>query len=161
VLKRINFGVGALGVSGDQEAVLLTTLGSCVAVIAIDPYARAAGLVHVALPDSSISPEKAATCPGYFADTGIPLLLREMARLRNREKSRLLIKLVGGARVLDPASTFDIGKRNVLATKKILWEHRLGVLAEDTGGELSRTVKVMVATGQVIVSCQGEETMIL
>jgi len=161
VLKRINLGVGAIGASGDLQAMLFTTLGSCVAVVAIDPYDRIAGLVHVALPDSSISPEKAGSCPGYFADTGIPLLLREMARLRGRAPGRLLIKLVGGARVLDPASTFDIGKRNVLAVKKILWEYRLGVLAEDTGGAMSRTVKVSVATGRVAVSYQGEERLIL
>jgi chemotaxis protein CheD len=45
-----------------------------------------------------------------------------------------------------------IGKRNILAVKKILWGYGLAPLAEDVGGSISRTVSVSVKTGEVTLS---------
>jgi len=56
---------------------------------------------------------------------------------------------------MDPNNTFNIGKRNVLALKKHLWAYGLGPLAEDVGGNHSRTVSVFVDTGKVVVNCPG------
>jgi chemotaxis protein CheD len=113
-------------------------------------------MVHVALPESSINPEKAVERPGYFADTGIPALFRAMAHLGCKPNGRdYIVKLAGGAKVMDPNNTFNIGKRNILAVKKILWQHRMGAVKEDVGGAISRTVTVHVDTGKVILSSSG------
>jgi chemotaxis protein CheD len=79
-----------------------------------------------------------------------------MDRLHGGLRGRLLVKLVGGANIMDPNGTFDIGKRNALAIKKILWENRLGVLVEDLGGEISRNIRVNVKTGNVLVKSLGK-----
>ncbi len=157
----IYIGVGEIVVSKNPDNVLVTSLGSCVAVIMLAPGICGAGLAHVALPSSSVNEEQSRVKPGYYADTGIPGLLAAMGKLHGGKRGRLLVKLVGGANIMDPNNTFDIGKRNVLAIKKILWKNRLGVLVEDIGEDISRNVRVRVDTGQVIVKTLGKERVVL
>ena len=154
-------GVGEIVTSKNPAHVLVTSLGSCVAVIMLAPLIRAAGIAHIALPTSNINVEQSRIKPGYYADTGVPILLAEMDKLHGGSRGRLLVKLVGGANIMDPNSTFDIGKRNILAIKKILWENRLGVLVEDIGEDISRNVRVSVDTGKVVVKTLGKERVIL
>ncbi len=153
-MKQINVGIGEFAVSKNPEEKIKTFgLGSCVAIIVLDPKARSVGLMHIALPDSSINPEKAEKLPGYFADTGIPFLLAEMAKLGSSSNGQgLIFKLVGGAQVMDPNLRFNIGKRNIITIKKILWKHNLAVVAEEVGGNISRTVDVDAGTGRVTIS---------
>lgn len=157
MMKQLVIGIGELAACKESGAVIKTfALGSCIAVILFSPTTRTAGMVHVALPDSKINPEKTRELPGYFADTGIPKLLREMAAIGNRPDGKgLIVKLIGGASVMDPNDVFSIGKRNLLAIRKILWGHGLGAIAEDVGGNFSRTVALDVSTGAVSVFCPG------
>ncbi|MBW2096524.1 MAG: chemotaxis protein CheD [Deltaproteobacteria bacterium] len=153
----LTLGVGGLGAANTPGTVIRThALGSCVAVLLLDPKTRSVGMDHIALPDSKINDRKAQETPGYFADTGIPALLREMSRLGcNGNGKGMIVKLVGGAKIMDPNNTFNIGKRNVLAIKKVLWAHGMGVVAEDVGGNISRTVSLDVNTGRVVISSAG------
>jgi len=150
-METITVGIGEYAVSKDQNGCIKTyALGSCVALIMFDKVLKVAGLIHIALPDSSVSPDKGKTLPGYFADTGINIFIEEMKK-NGATKNNIWIKLVGGANVLDPNSIFDIGKRNVLAIKKILWSKNMGPIAEDIGGNYSRTVFVDVKTGDITI----------
>lgn len=153
-MSQINVGIGELAVSKTQGEIIKTFgLGSCVAIVVLEPKVRAVGLIHIALPDSTINPEKGIKQPGYFADTGIPYLISEMMKLGCHPKGQgLIIKLIGGAQVMDPNQRFNIGKRNILTIKKILWSYNLAVVAEETGGNISRTVDVNVGTGRVTIS---------
>jgi len=150
-------GIGEFGASRDPSAKVKTfALGSCVAITLLDPTTRTVGMIHIALPDSSINPQKIKERPGYFADTGIPLLLREMTRVSGASLTRrLVVKICGGASIMDPNDTFNIGKRNVLAVKKILWAQGMGPVAEDVGGNHSRTVMASVSNGEIQISCPG------
>lgn len=56
---------------------------------------------------------------------------------------------------MDSNQIFNIGKRNLLAVKKILWANRLGAISEDIGGQFSRSVSIDAATGRVILSSPG------
>ncbi|MDH5522693.1 MAG: chemotaxis protein CheD [Desulfobulbaceae bacterium] len=154
-------GVGDFAASNSSDEMLKTFgLGSCVAVIILHPATKTAGMVHVALPESTVSPAKVKSHPGYFADTGIPALLQLMATLgcKNGEKGKgMVVKLAGGAKVLDPDNIFNIGKRNVLAVKKVLWSYGLGPIAEDVGGNFSRTVTVAMDTGKITLSSPGKK----
>jgi len=124
-------GIGELVASRDPQDELRTlALGSCVAVIALDPATRSAAMVHVALPDSTIGPERARRQPGAFADTAVPALLDALRRLGWDGAGRLVVKLAGGAAVLGAGNAFNVGKRNLLAVRKALWERRLAPLAE-------------------------------
>lgn len=153
-MSIVVLGVGDYGASNTPGDIIKTyALGSCVAVIMLDPKTRTVGMVHVALPESKINPDKVKERPGYFADTGIPALLREMQKCGCNPKNKsIIVKLAGGAKIMDPNDTFNIGKRNALASKKGLWAHGMGPTAEDIGGAYSRTVSVSVDTGEIILS---------
>lgn len=154
-MRIINIGVGEMNTSDQAEEILKTyALGSCVGVIALAPRQRAVGLLHVALPDAAMNPEMAAKRPCMFVDSGILCLLKEMARY-GCGPADLMIKLAGGANILDDKEHFAIGKRNILAVKKTLWRYRLGAVAEDVGQDFSRTVTIRVDTGIVMLSSPG------
>ena len=155
-MAEIVLGIGGIGATNAKDTRLKTyALGSCVAVVILDPHTRTVGMVHVALPDSSIKPEKVATLPGYFVDTGIPALFEQMKRCGTRGPQGLIVKLAGGAQIMDQNNTFNIGKRNALAAKKILWAFGLAAVAEDLGANYSRTVTLSTDTGIMTLSTPG------
>ncbi len=152
-------GVGEFGASNTAGDVVKTmALGSCVSVILLHPPTRTVGMVHVALPESKTNPERSRERPGYFADTGIPALMTLMGKISGNNTGKgYLVKLTGGAKVMDPNNLFNIGDRNVLAIKKTLWQRGMGPIAEDTGGQISRTVAVFVDTGKIVISSPGRK----
>lgn len=156
--EKLMIGVGDYGAICEPGGILKTmALGSCVAVVIMDRKTRCVAMDHVALPDSSIASDRAGREPGRFADTGIPALFDMMKTKAGSVSpaSGLIVKLAGGANVADPNNTFNIGKRNVLAIKKVLWRYGLGPVAEDVGGSHSRTVTVYRDTGRMVLSCPG------
>ncbi len=153
-------GIGEWIVVSQRDDLIKTyALGSCVAVIILDVKLGIAGMIHIALPDSAIDPEKGRKLPGYFADTGIPLMIEEMKK-RGSVRAHIKIKMAGGASVMDDQGFFDIGKRNLLAAKRILWKSSLGAVAEDTGGTISRTVTVRVGDGETTISSGSKQWQI-
>lgn len=157
-MGQIILGVGDYGASNSQDDIIKTfALGSCVSVIFLDPKTRCVGMAHIALPDSTINKVKATEKPGYFADTAIPALLAQMAALGCDKRGKgIIVKLCGGANVMDTNDTFQIGKRNALSIKKILWSYGMGAIAEDLGGNYSRTVSISVSAGLVTLSSPGK-----
>lgn len=151
-------GIGEMAVSNSPEDTVKTyALGSCVALILLDPKTRVGGMVHVALPDSTIDAQKAKKLPGYFADTGLKHILCLMAEKGAKEHQGFIVKLVGGASVIQGSDHFEIGKRNVTILHKLLWEHKLVPRAEDVGDTISRTVSLVMSNGQVIVTNSGKQ----
>lgn len=158
-MSTITLGIGEAGAVYKAGDVIETlALGSCVAIILMDPKTHCVGMVHCALPDSKLNKEKAAELPGYFVDTGVPHVLKLMEKVVGADKlGKIIVKLAGGACVADKNKIFNIGKRNILATKKVLWKYRLGAIAEDVGGNHSRSVVVDVEGGRVILKSPGME----
>jgi chemotaxis protein CheD len=154
-MKIIFLGVGDFGATNNPDEVLKTmALGSCVGLIVLEPASRTVGMAHIALPDSSINRTMAQKQAGRFADTAVPALLN-LIEQQSKTRKDYIIKLVGGAQVARMKDTFNIGKRNILAVKKILWQMRLAPIAEDLGGQISRTVTVEAGTGKVILHSPG------
>lgn len=153
-MKNLIVGVGDCQVSSDKSTCLITyALGSCIALAVYDPVTHVGGLLHFMLPESKLDCEKAERNPYMFADTGIPALFHRIYSLGG-EKKRLRVMTAGGAQVLG-SDLFQIGKRNQLAVKKILW--RAGVLVhhEEIGGEASRTIRMEIDSGRVFMKTAG------
>jgi chemotaxis protein CheD len=54
---------------------------------------------------------------------------------------------------------FQIGKRNALALRQLLWKNGVMIKAQDVGGiQLSRTMYLEVGTGEIVVRLNGGET---
>jgi chemotaxis protein CheD len=102
------------------------------------------------LPESAIDASKAQQNPFMFADTGIPRLMDSL-KAAGGEGKRMVVQLTGGAAVLDSQGVFQIGKRNYLAARKILWKAGILIAAEAVGGEVSRTTRLEVGTGRLWV----------
>jgi chemotaxis protein CheD len=151
----IPVGISDCQVTADSEVVLITyALGSCIAVSAFDPLAKVGGLLHIMLPDSSLDTERGRYNPYMYADTAIPLLLSELMR-RGASKQRLVIRLAGGAQVLDDNGLFNIGTKNHASTRNALTKAGVFVRAEAIGGTVWRTVWLEMATGRFLVRESG------
>lgn len=149
-------GVGQLAASAEPGTLLTAiSLGSCLSVAVYDPLIRAGGLLHLMLPDSSLSPPRAAANPGTFVDTGVPALFQALYAL-GAEKYRTRIYVVGGAQIIDDAGVFNIGRRNYDALTTLLHKHNLRIRGEHVGGNLSRSCALDIATGQVRVRAAGD-----
>jgi len=148
-MSALVVGISDCKVSQDAESILVTyALGSCIAVTMYDPVAKVAGMLHYMLPESGIDASKAQQNPCMFADTGIRLLL-ERVKAGGAQPRRMVVRLTGGAQVLDGEGVFQIGKRNYLAARKILWKAGVLIAAEAVGGEVARTVRLEVGTGRM------------
>src|SRR5690348_11084343 len=138
--QRVVVGVGDMAVSNNALVTLSTyALGSCIGVVAYDPVVKVGGILHMMLPDSSISPEKAALQPAMFADTGLPLFFRALAGMK-ADRSRLRLFVTGGACVLTSHDNFKIGERNTKATLDYLTANGYRIRQQVTGGTTNRTV---------------------
>ncbi|MFT3868916.1 MAG: chemotaxis protein CheD [Nibricoccus sp.] len=147
--QRVVIGVGDMAVSNNSMVTLSTyALGSCVGVIVFDPTSKAGGILHLMLPDSTISPDKAVKQPAMFADTGLPLLFKALLGVR-AERSRLKIFIAGGASVLNGADPFKIGERNSAAVESFLRSNGYAVIGRDLGGSVNRTVHLDIGSGKV------------
>ncbi|MEW5924077.1 MAG: chemotaxis protein CheD [Candidatus Zixiibacteriota bacterium] len=150
-------GISDLYVSNDADDTIKTfSLGSCIGVAVYDPVAVVGGLLHIMLPLSDSSPDKAQLKPGMFADTGLNLLLKRL-RLKGAVKERMIVSIAGGSTMMDQSNFFNIGQRNYAAIRKVLWKESILIKAQDIGGSLSRTMWLEMKTGRVIVkSTKGE-----
>jgi len=151
-LRTVVVGIGDCKVTDEPVEMVTYALGSCIAVVIWDPVARVGGLLHFMLPESAVDRDTQGRANPYrYADTGTPLLFRA-AYEKGAEKRRLVVRLAGGATVVDAGGVFNIGRRNYAAVRKILWKAGVLVHGEDVGGAVSRTVRLEVATGRCTVS---------
>lgn len=149
--------IADLAVSQDPGETLITySLGSCIGVAIWDPVVHIGGLLHYMLPESQLCPDKAQAHPAMFCDTGVPKLFHAAYEL-GAVKSRLIVKVAGGAQLLGEAGAFNIGKRNYLALHKILLKNSVLVSAENVGGSASRTLRLSIGTGVVTVKSRQQE----
>lgn len=160
-MKTVVVGIGDCKVGHDADCQLVTyALGSCIAITIYDPVARVGGLLHFMLPDAGPDPARARMNPFMYADSGIPMLFRRAYEL-GAEKRRLIVTATGGAQMMDHAGVFNIGKRNCLEMRKILWKAGVVVKVEDVGGAISRTVRMELSSGKVILRSGLEERELL
>jgi chemotaxis protein CheD len=159
--KTFVVGVADMAVSNDSSAEVVTySLGSCLGITIYDAVKKIGGLLHLMLPDSKIDAAKAVSAPYMFVDTGVPRLFHAAYNL-GADRSRLVVKVAGGAQLLDQQGIFNIGTRNFAALEKLLALNGWRVSATDVGGLSSRTVRLDLTTGQVTVKTPGAPLYLL
>ncbi|MDQ7080416.1 MAG: chemotaxis protein CheD [Paracoccaceae bacterium] len=152
---KIVVGIADMKVSNKPADVLVTySLGSCIGVVIWDPKAKVGGLLHYMLPDPGPDKAKAQAKPFMFAVTGVPALFKAAYAL-GADKSRLVIKVVGGSQVMDTAGIFNIGKRNYEILIRMFSKNNIAITKEDIGGNVNRTVSLEVGTGRTMLKVSG------
>jgi chemotaxis protein CheD len=153
---KIIVGVSDMKVSNSPEEVLITySLGSCIGVLVYDPVVKVGGLLHYMLPDSDLDKEKAAKNPFMFGDTGIPSLFKATYAL-GAKKQRMKIIVVGGAQILDQKGFFNIGKRNHMILRKMFFKNNVMVNHEEVGGNVNRTIRLELGSGDIFLKTSGK-----
>ena len=155
----IRVGMADYKVGQAPSTIISYGLGSCIGISLYDPQAKVGGLLHIMLPDSTQA--RPTDNPAKFADTGLPLMLKDVLAL-GASRSRLVAKIAGGAQMFAFANATDImrvGVRNAEAAKKILKDLNIRLIAEDTGGTYGRTVSINMEDGVYKVKTidKGEE----
>jgi chemotaxis protein CheD len=145
-----------LVVSRHPAHLVTLGLGSCIGLVIYDQMSKTVGMVHIMLPDSREA--KNIPKPGKFADTAVPLLLDELAKL-GVNKSQLRAKMAGGAQMFSmpgkDSAIFAVGARNTEATLKMLSSEGVRLVAQDTGGSKGRSVEFDTDTMKFTVKTLG------
>lgn len=130
---------------GDEGEVLLTVLGSCVAVCLWDARLRIGGMNHFVLPGDP----QGRTDTRYGA-AAMPAMLAAM-QCRGTRPQDLRAHVLGGAAVLPTALGETVGMLNVDFARG--WLARLGVrvVGERVGGVRGMQVRFDTASGETYV----------
>ena len=147
-------GIAELVVSGDPgETIITYALGSCLGITAYDRVARLGALVHVQLPLAADQVGDAAHWPAKYVETGVAAMFRELYA-RGARKERVEVRAAGGSRSGGEAvdECFEIGRRNVVALKKVLWQNGVLLRAHDVGGTICRTMSIRIHDGLVAIA---------
>jgi chemotaxis protein CheD len=122
--------------------MMMTVLGSCVAVCLTDIDSETAGINHFMLPGTTtsslgIEPADALNASARYGVNAMELLINNMMML-GAKRNRLQAWVFGGANVLSRMS--DIGKGNIDFALKYLKTEKIFVSAQNTGGVLPRKI---------------------
>lgn len=153
--KALVVGVADMVASNDAGAELVTySLGSCLGITIYDAVKKVGGLLHLMLPDSKIDSAKGVSAPYMFVDTGVPRFFHSVCNL-GAARHNLVVKVAGGAQLLDPQKIFNIGERNLQHLRELLARNSYAIQAQDVGGLASRTIRLDMTTGKVSVKSPG------
>lgn len=146
-------GIGDYAVSSCEEDIIKTfALGSCVALVIYCPNSKRLGMVHIALPDSSIiRNEDNKYKEGYFADVAVPMLFNKVCGGFANYKKEYEVSIFGGALSKNKKDIFNIGLKNLIKIDEILIEKNVKFDYSNAGGNYSRTIEVDVKTGTPII----------
>ena len=91
---------------GDENMIIMTVLGSCIAACLWDSRAHVGGMNHFMLPDGDV-----ADASGRYGSYAMELLINEMLKLGARRET-MQAKIFGGAQVMHNFTTMNVGERN-------------------------------------------------
>lgn len=152
----LRVGIADYKVGNAPDVIISYGLGSCVGISLYDPQTKIGGLLHILLPDSTQA--RAQEKPAKFADTGVPLLVKDVVA-KGASKGRLVAKIAGGAQMFAFANASElmkVGTRNVEAVKAALKKEGIRIAGEDTGANYGRTVQIDLETGIYTVKAIGK-----
>ncbi len=148
--KDTAVGMGQIAL-GRDSARLRAVLGSCISVALHHLRGRVGTMAHIVLPDSGGRDHAV----GKFADTAIPHMIKLLEEA-GVNKSGLVAKVAGGARMFGHGGPLQIGEANAEAVRRILAEVGIHIAAEDLGGNSGRRVTLDCSTGNLLVEVVGK-----
>ncbi|GAA4247711.1 chemotaxis protein [Azospirillum formosense] len=131
-------------ISGRDDDMLVTTLGSCVAACINDPVARVGGMNHFLLPGSPSGGEGFGVATRY-GSVAMEWLINDLLT-RGARRERMEVKLFGAARVID--TSLDVGAANAAFAVDYVRREGLALAVQDLGGDKGRRVHFFPATGR-------------
>lgn len=130
------------------DETIVTILGSCVAACIRDPIARVGGMNHFMLPENETGAWGGVSSSLRYGNFAMERLINDILK-RGGRRSRLEIKVFGGANVLGNGAT--VGSQNCEFIEAYLAAEGLPIAARHLYGEHPRRVHYFPKTGKVFV----------
>ena len=130
----------------DEDILIMTTLGSCIAVCLWDRVAHLGGMNHFMLPDGDAG-------SGRYGSYAMEVLINEMLK-RGATRANLEAKVFGGGQVID-GMTMNIGERNTTFAIDYLKTERIPIVSKDVLGVHPRKVCFLPASGKAMIKRLG------
>ena len=131
----------------DEDVLITTTLGSCIAACLWDRQQRVGGMNHFMLPDHGGSGSGANGRYGAFA---MELLIGELIK-RGATRSTMEAKVFGGGAVISGMQSLNVGERNTEFVLDYLRTERITVVSKDVLDVYARKVCFLPASGKAMV----------
>jgi chemotaxis protein CheD len=129
----------------DEDLVILTTLGSCIAACLWDRNARVGGMNHFMLPDGA-----GAQDSGRYGSYAMELLINELMK-KGATRSTLEAKVFGGGQVISGMNSINVGQRNTDFVTSYLKTEHIPIVSKDVLDIYPRKVCFFPASGKAMV----------
>jgi chemotaxis protein CheD len=127
----------------EEDMLIMTTLGSCIAACLYDRNARVGGMNHFMLPDG-------AGDSGRYGSYAMELLINEMMK-RGANRMTMEAKVFGGGQVVSGMTTMNVGERNTNFVMDYLKTERIPVVSKDVLDVYPRKVCFLPGSGKAMV----------
>lgn len=132
------------------DKLIVTVLGSCVAVCLRDKVSGVGGMNHFLLPNDGSNQTGLLTESARYGVYAMELLINHLLKL-GANRSRLEAKVFGGGNVLRGMTINNVGERNAEFVLDYLHNEEIPIYAQDLLGEFPRKVYFFPDTGKVMV----------
>jgi chemotaxis protein CheD len=129
----------------DEDLLIMTTLGSCIAACLWDRERKIGGMNHFMLPDGGNSGDS-----GRYGSFAMELLINEMIK-RGAQRSTMEAKVFGGGAVIGGMTSLNVGERNTQFVLDYLKTERIAVMSKDVLDIYPRKVCFLPASGRAMV----------
>jgi chemotaxis protein CheD len=130
----------------DEDILVMTTLGSCIAACLWDREKRIGGMNHFLLPDTG----GGGGDSGRYGSYAMDLLIGELIK-RGATRGTMEAKIFGGGAVISGMNTINVGERNTAFVLDYLRTERITVVSKDVLDIYPRKVCFLPASGKAMV----------
>ena len=127
----------------DEDLLITTTLGSCIAACLWDRERRIGGMNHFMLPEGS-------GVSGRYGSFAMEILINELMK-RGASRMTLEAKVFGGGAVIGGMSSIKVGERNTRFVIDYLQTERIPIVSRDVLEIYPRKVCFFPASGKAMV----------
>ena len=134
----------------DEDVLVMTTLGSCIAACLWDRERRVGGMNHFLLPDAGGVGGAGAEASGRYGHFAMDQLIGELVK-RGANRGTMEAKVFGGGSVIGGMSSINVGERNTQFVLEYLRTERITVVSKDVLDVYPRKVCFLPASGKAMV----------
>ena len=126
----------------EQDLLLVTVLGSCIAACIWDAQSQVGGMNHFMLPDGDSN--------GRYGSYAMELLINELLK-KGAHRQTLQAKIFGGGQVMHSISSINVGERNTSFVLDYLRTEHIPVVSQDVMDIYPRKVCYFAQNGKAMV----------
>jgi chemotaxis protein CheD len=129
----------------DEDILVMTTLGSCIAACIWDRDRRIGGMNHFLLPH-----DRNGGASGRYGSFAMDLLIGELVK-RGARRESMEAKVFGGGAVISGMNSINVGQQNTEFVLHYLKTERIPIVSKDVLDIYPRKVCFLPASGKAMV----------